>query len=355
MQPYGQDRVRSAGGRLLLHSPVSKGWTPRVPKSGSHSEHPGTAVLWDGEYYEVISAEPGATEGILYVLSPWREDHVMRQLAHYDESAELQRIADSKDRMLQQKQSISARLLSVLAGHLPAVVQHRIANRAGVSPSAMTLASCVLPLVIFTSYAFILVGALIQQRPSPLPTWFGLIAGYMLMESGLRFYIAMSQSRPVGSAAGFLAYVTWWVIALKASPDKSPFTPIKGYGNFKLAPSDEQELHDRLETWGPLLSLLSASEQLELKTRFGYEYRRHAFGLTWAILICSVAGFFSSALKLGTEGFGVSAAASLIAAGFVAIEQIRRLRTLRRGPAGSIFAVVIRPLVRRLFSAASSS
>ena len=291
----------------------------------------------------------------MYVLGRWREDHVIRVLAHYDEPAELQRIADSKERVLQQKQSVSVQFLSVLVGHLPAVVQHRIANRAGGSPSAMTIVSCIIPVAIFTSFAFISVGAHIDERPSPLPPWFGLLAGYLLIESGLRFYIAMSQSRPVGSAAGFIAYLAWWLTALKASPDLSPLAPMKGDAVFRLAPSDDQELQDRLETWGPLLSLLPANEQLELQTRFGYDYRRHAFGLTWAVLVFAAAGFLSSAVKLGTEGLAVSALASLVASGFLATEQIRRLRILRHGPAGSILVVLARPLIRKLFHSAGSA
>jgi hypothetical protein len=83
MRPYGSDRVRSSGGRLILHSRLPKGWTPRTPKSLTNAEFPGTAVYWDDEYYEVLSADPLPAGGVRYVLDKWRDDHAIRVFDAY--------------------------------------------------------------------------------------------------------------------------------------------------------------------------------------------------------------------------------------------------------------------------------
>src|SRR5688572_7959016 len=105
MQPHGGDRVRVVGERIILLSPIAKGWTARVPKQGTHSEHPGTAVLWDEQYFEVVSADMTAG-GVRYVLMPWREEHTIRQFAAYDEASEAERIADYSAAEKQRKGSV---------------------------------------------------------------------------------------------------------------------------------------------------------------------------------------------------------------------------------------------------------
>ena len=88
MQPYGADRVRTSGGRVILHSRISKGWTPRTPKTPTHAEFPGSAVLWDDEYFEVVAAELLPAGGVRYVLEPWRDNHTIRSFEHYSEESE---------------------------------------------------------------------------------------------------------------------------------------------------------------------------------------------------------------------------------------------------------------------------
>ena len=86
MLPYGGDRVRSAGGKIVLHSNISKGWTPRRDRTNVHAEFPGTAVLWDDEYFEVVHAELLPQGGVRYVLEPWRDEHVIRVFDRYGDT-----------------------------------------------------------------------------------------------------------------------------------------------------------------------------------------------------------------------------------------------------------------------------
>src|SRR5258706_9014327 len=76
MQAYGSDRVRSEDGeRVVLLSRIPKAWTPRAPKTLTTAEFPGTAVLWEERYFEVLSAEALPQGGVRYVLGPWQEMH----------------------------------------------------------------------------------------------------------------------------------------------------------------------------------------------------------------------------------------------------------------------------------------
>src|SRR5258706_8265301 len=96
MQAYGSDRVRADGERMVLLSRIPKAWTPRAPKTLTTAEFPGTAVLWEERYFEVISAEPLPQGGVRYLLEPWREMHAMRTIDHYDDARDTAPLADHR-------------------------------------------------------------------------------------------------------------------------------------------------------------------------------------------------------------------------------------------------------------------
>src|SRR5690349_20395281 len=105
MITHGTDRARRVGDRVVLQSAISKGWTPRVPKTTTSPEHPGTAVWWDEQCYEVVEASGLPTGGVRYVLMPWRDEHAIRVLSHYDAESEAARIEDHARVMRQRKAS----------------------------------------------------------------------------------------------------------------------------------------------------------------------------------------------------------------------------------------------------------
>src|SRR2546423_137213 len=97
MQTFGTDRVRVADdGRFLLSSRLDKGWQPRVPKTMTKSEFPGTAVLWEAAYYEVVESESLPGGGVRYTLEPWREQHAMRVVDRYDAESEAARLGEHR-------------------------------------------------------------------------------------------------------------------------------------------------------------------------------------------------------------------------------------------------------------------
>ncbi|MDQ3280701.1 MAG: hypothetical protein M3Q69_04740 [Acidobacteriota bacterium] len=331
MLAYGADRFRVAGERIILLSKIPKGWTPRVAKTLTTSEHPGTAVLWDEQYYEVVEASAVEGGGVRYVLAPWRDEHAFRTVERYDEQAENRRLDDFRLAQKQRAASRAARFSGMLLGHLPAREQERLQNELGVTPSRMTMLSAIPPLILFAICASIFVNAMIEHRPSPVPLVLFLAIAAFGAESFVRLLLAMSQSRGFGSFFGTLFYLaTHRAEARSEMPRGTPRNSEE---------PEELRVADALTFKGPLLTLLSRDEQRRLAARHGYDYRRHAFGVAWVILVFALLGAVTSY---------ANAWISFVVASVVAIEQIVRLIALRRGAAPSMFAILARPLVRDL-------
>lgn len=347
MLAHGSDRLRITGRKALLFSTLPKGWTPRTPKTLTHSEHPGTAVEWDGEYYEVVAADALPSGAVRYVLEPWRDEHVMRTVSRYDDESEARLLEDHRRAERQRRSSVLARIGGVLTGHLPEPVQARLANDLGVSAPGMTLVSCIPPFVVLGVCVWLTVGARLRMESSPVPAWLWIVTGILVLESAIRFFVAMSQNRGMGTSLGLAAYIAYWSLSPKRAQLVSPFAP-PGEGVYMIAPPQDVALRDSFEMRGPLLTFLTAEEQRKLVARYGFEYRRHAVPITTAFLICALLGVISMASKLSGGGGSFASVTSLVLAAAVSAEQIVRLVRIRSGPAGSIFAIFVRPFARDL-------
>lgn len=65
-----------SAGNLQVSVDVELPWRVRA---GGRKSFPGTAVLYDGDWYEVLRSEPGAhPEDVVYELAPWDESQVIR-------------------------------------------------------------------------------------------------------------------------------------------------------------------------------------------------------------------------------------------------------------------------------------
>ena len=138
MQAYGSDRLRQDGERWILLSRRDKGWVARIAKTLTSAEFPGTAVLCDDQYFEVVSmdAQPG---GVRYALEPWRENNAIRVSDRYDEASEAARDDEFQKDVQREQQRKGANLLAIFTGHLPAIVQNKLGNDLGVLPVRLTI------------------------------------------------------------------------------------------------------------------------------------------------------------------------------------------------------------------------
>src|SRR5258705_505208 len=142
MRAYGSDRVRRVDGeRVVLASRLSKGWVARAEKTLTSAEFPGTAVQWDEQTFEVVDARALPAGGVEYVLQPWRDQHVMRVVEQYDVPSEQARLDAHREHLTREKGRKAANLLALLTGHLPAVVQNRIADDLGILANRITFVS----------------------------------------------------------------------------------------------------------------------------------------------------------------------------------------------------------------------
>jgi len=340
--PHGSDRVRVAGDKVILFSRIAKGWQPRVPRTNTSVEHPGTTVLWDEQYYEVINADVMQGGGIRYVLTAWQDENVFRVFESYDDASEARILADHNEARAQRKHGKIVWLLSVVLGHLPAPIQNRLANYYGVYATRMTLVSIVPSVVLLGACAWFYSDARLKQVASPVPGWVWGIAMVMLADSGVRFMIVMLQNRPNGSLPGTLVYFILWMIA----PQRFPSPSIeRGRAVFMLQPDEDTVRRDAVQMRAPLFTLLSPAEQQRLAERYDFDYRRHAFAPAIIILLGALFGVISLFPKVKGDG-GISTLISFGLASVLAVEQIVRLLALQRRPAGSILAPLVRPFVR---------
>lgn len=337
---------------MILQSRLAKGWVARRAKAGTHAEFPGTTVLWDGEYFEVVEAEAMQGGGVRYVLLPWREDHVIRTFVEYSEESETALAEDYKRAQKQRTASVAARLSAMLVGQLPNPVQMHLANELGLSPAKMTVLACVPGVVLFGICIYEVVSAKMAMVPSKIPTWFFVVSAILFAEVGIRFLVAMNQNRGMGSVFGLIGYLLYYEVFARSRKASLP-SPYQAPGessDFIIPPPEDVELQDAITIRGPLLTLLTPAEQNRLRDLYGFDYRKYASGLAWTMLVVCAIGFASTWIKLQEEEVRLSLLLSLVCAVLLAAEQVQRLRAFKRGPAGSVLGVLVRPFARNLLT-----
>lgn len=327
---------RGDGEQVILSCRLSKGWTARVAKTFTSAEFPGTAILWEERYFEVVIAEPLAQGGVRYVLEPWPEHHAMRVTDRYDADSEAQRIETHRQALLRDKQRKSANALGVFLGHLPAIVQEKLGRELGVLPARLTLVSIVGVYIVLAAIALVCVNRIMAQKPVPL-LLLALPVMYLGLESAIRFHICWSQSRPMGSVLGFIGYSLYYAVTRRGP---SPFAKEKGLAVPIIDPPAEAAARDAFVLREPFVTLLAPADQTRVAERFGYDYRRQSVAVAATILIVAVIGVASS--------FTRGALIALVIAAALGAEQVVRLFAFRRGPAGSVLRFVVRPFVRKL-------
>jgi len=339
MEAYGSDRVRTGDGeQFVLLSRLPKAWTPRVAKSLTTAEFPGTAVLWEERYFEVVDAEPLPQGGVRYVLEPWREMHVMRTTDRYDAGREAERLIDYRAQLSRETKRKSANALAIFAGHLPAAVQEDLGRELGIRPARLTLFSILGIYAIVIGLVLWIVSGILAQTPRPLSIY--ILTGYLFLETTFRFFVAWMIGRPAGSVAGVFTYLLYYYTVANRAVAVSPFAVEKGTKvPISEAPA-ERAMSDSLMLREALVTLLSPADQARVAERLGYNYRHQSSIVAAMILFFALLGVVTSVQRGGVI--------SLLVAAAVAAEQVYRLVVFRRRPAGSIFGIVARPFVRKL-------
>jgi hypothetical protein len=336
MQAFGSDRVRPGDGeQMVVLSRLSKGWTARVPKTLTSAEFPGTAVLWEERYFEVVIADDLPQGGVRYILEPWLDHIAMRVTDRYDAESEAQRVEEYRKHLQREQGRKSANALGFLTGNLPAVVQYELARELGILPARLTFISLLGMYLILAGIVLLSVHYVMTERPIPVPLL--ILSTYLGIENTIRILINWTQSRPIGSTLGWIVYIPYHFIS---GQGPSPFATEKGWSvKITDAPEDVAR-RDAVSVREPFVTLLTAAEQTRVAQRYGYDYRRESAAVAIMILVVASIGVVSSYMS--------GALIALIVAVALAAEQIVRLMAFRRGPAGSVLRFVVRPFVRKL-------
>lgn len=225
--PLGTDRLEPLpDGRAVLFCAASKGWRPRASGTAARrAEHPGTAVAWEDEIFEVVAVDFVEAGGIRYELAPWRKELTIRSLERYDASSETDRAAERRWREQAPRKRRLAIALAPLLGHLPGPVQESMEQEFGAPANAMTVASALPLLALGMVGLFAQVVRLAGGSLAPLPEPSLPLSLYLFGESALRLTVVATQSRPAGSIPGTLLYEIWKNIAGRG-PSRRPGTPI---------------------------------------------------------------------------------------------------------------------------------
>jgi hypothetical protein len=341
----GRDRLGvETAGQVLLDCDAPKGWRPRVPATPTSAEHPGTAVAWEGDFFEVLEARPRGA-GVQYVLAPWDERHAMRVVATYSEGSEAARAREHSDTAVRADRHVYLLLVAPLAGSLPAHVQERLEVEYNVPARRLSLASA-LPLWVVGWLSLVLLLASSVGGAGSVPAPLLVFGVYLLAESTARLAVCILQGRPIGTLVGTLLYEAWR--RAKALALGRPLPKEKAV--WDVESDATQDVLDRYHVLEPFAGLLPVDDQVRLAERFDFDALR--WGRVEAIFLIVMFGPLAIASVMGALSVLEAADVPRVAVfGGIAFEQVVRLRKLAAGRlAPSVLGVLVRPFARKLLA-----
>ncbi|MCK6684064.1 MAG: hypothetical protein L6R30_16805 [Thermoanaerobaculia bacterium] len=348
-QAYGDDRLLPASaGQVLLFSPEAKEWRPRKPATELSSEHPGTAVIWEDDIWEVLEVDEMPGFGVQYRLAPWDEQHAIRLPLRYCQESEARRQSAKRE----DNRALLIRLVlwatAPASGLLPGHVQERFSRLYGSPFVALAWISMILPMIWGTISVLALMLAIVNPAAvsglapgGAAPLAFG---GYLFIETLVRFGVAMTDGRPTGSILGVLPY--WIFIKIRGGEIEDPSrTFVPDISHISLS---DEDTYSMLE---PVLSLLSVKEQEFLEKEFGFLPVKWGRRTSTALLALMLAQLVSSVQDLRQPHGGFSAFLAFFLALVIGSEQLWRLWSLWQGQVcGSLLAPLVRIAARRLLA-----
>ncbi len=190
---------------IVLDTPFEKpGWKQRIPSTFGKAPYPGTAILFDGHYYEVVRIKwkEGTFPRFQYYLAPWKPEFPIREQVDYTQAYARTVLAERKKAAAHNKRAGLLQFSMPLLGLLPADDQRRIDRIYGLPALRMTFYSTLplMPLGTWLSMAW--VEAAISGAPPPglygkLLSW----GPYIFIESYIRLTATWKFGLPMGSLA----------------------------------------------------------------------------------------------------------------------------------------------------------
>ncbi len=231
------------------------GWQARLPGGLVEAAFAGTAVLFEGRYYEVTSArEVGGW--VSYYLDPWDEALVLRRIVELSPQASAR---ESRALVVERRERAAATSLALLmpvVGLLPAALQERIEKRYGLPASRSTAWSAAVLLAV-SSALFVLglaagfAGAAGVEGAAPPRA--STLARYFMLESLFRLGGALAAAEANGTLPIVAAFWLWRLLRRERAAAVSPPPPAAAPAD-SLAESDEVR---RVEGDAPRLEIAS--------------------------------------------------------------------------------------------------
>lgn len=341
----GRDRLGvETAGQVLLDCDAPKGWRGRERATATSPEHPGTALRWEGGFFEVLEVRSRGT-GVQYVLAPWDERHAMRVVETYSEETEAARVRERANAAMRADRHVYLLLVAPLAGSLPGHVQDRLELDYNVPARRLSLASAV-PLWIVGWVSLILLMASSIGGAGSVPAPLLVFGVYLLAESTARLAVCVLQGRAIGTLIGTLLYEAWR--HARAAGRGAPIPKERAVWN--VDSDAAQDVLDRYHVLEPFAGLLPSDDQVRLAERFGFDAPR--WGRTGAIFLLVMFGPLAVTSVLGAFSvFEPSDIPKVAVFGGLVAEQIVRLRKLASGRlAPSVLGALVRPFARKLLA-----
>lgn len=322
---HGVRVTPGGGGELLVLSEIIDfGWRPRA------SGRPGSAVMIDGEGFEVVDRRPWGS-GARWTLEPWSGEDVMRGVQPLDETA-VEALA--KDASAQAKATRIRPIMCLLApilGLADASWQRRWRDEWNYPASTATWISAILEMFLGGACLIEFIAAMgagasiFPWIPRPLVR----VGVYFFGEGIVRLILVFADSEPVGSLLG--AAVS--VFERKRKPGRAPVAAQK-VKRFDDAPGFLKTV---------LLNIVCTMAPARFQERWAWWVGMRAMWFTVAGSLVELLGGVVS-LRAGADGLSV-----LLNLYFVA-EAASRLAFvfLKRQPMGSVFGLVLTPILDRV-------
>jgi len=202
---FHPDRVIPAadGGpiELWVYAVLPKeGWVTHSPGDLARAEHPGSAIKYGDQVYELLRVEETAEGGYAfrYGLRPWDPQYAIRHVVNYTLKTQMEAAAGHQDMTRAQRLRSLILWLFPLAGFAPDPLQREWEKKTGLSMAWVSTGSALFGMAL----AF-------AMRDVAGDSPFAAVVFYLAMDSFARlFWIAISH-RPHGSLLLTLPYLLW--------------------------------------------------------------------------------------------------------------------------------------------------